>query len=239
LALTIFVPSEALAEDFECNGTFAGGTFDNVVVPSGATCILKGATVEGNISVKPTGALGLEGGIVGGNVESDTARSIYIDCGLPLPGPQFGCRSIGVPPMIDGNVLIKKTFERPIFDNWICSAKIGGELHLEENEEPFIVGDAEPTLSTAPGSMWCAPGEAFRLEVGGNVKAIKNSHRLDISDVSVGQNLQIFDNIDTAGGGGTYVYSNLVGQDLQCDKNAPIQGGGNTAENKDGQCAAF
>ena len=51
-APTYAVAAPAPAPIFECDGTFTGQTFKHVVVPEGATCVLRDSTVTGNVRAK-------------------------------------------------------------------------------------------------------------------------------------------------------------------------------------------
>ena len=234
LGLGVLMVPSASAGEVECTGTVTGGTItDNLVVRSGNDCRLDNVQVLGNVRVEPNGALGIRGGTFHKNVNSDGARWFFIDCS---PG---GCRGGGTPAVFHGNVQFTGTTDRVRpegYDNYICSAQISGQLQLFNNSGPLLIGNAEPTPGGS-NSQWCAPNNP--MNVGKQLHAEGNSHRVDISDVNVGDHLQILNNVDTAGGGGTYVYDNDVTKFLQCSGNAPIQGGGNTAQKKQGQCAAF
>lgn len=67
-----------------------------------------------------------------------------------------------------------------------------------------------------------------------NLQVQYNTASTQLIGNNVYGNLQ--DNYNTAA---TQVTGNTVGNDLQCQNNTAITGGGNTAEKKQGQCAAF
>jgi hypothetical protein len=58
--LTGLTASPAFAEPSHCTGTQVFGTYDDLVVPSGATCELLGVVVQGNVGVEPGGTLLVE-----------------------------------------------------------------------------------------------------------------------------------------------------------------------------------
>src|SRR5687768_948399 len=80
LALTMVVASssEAMAGDTPCVGMLTG-TFDNVVVPPGQTCLLTGATVRGNVKALENSRLVINNSTVGGNVEGDKADLVQVN----------------------------------------------------------------------------------------------------------------------------------------------------------------
>lgn len=68
----------ALAEERTCRGTIRGKTLDNVKVPQGAQCILKGTTVKGTIKVNRNATLEAINVNVIGNVQAEDASNVII-----------------------------------------------------------------------------------------------------------------------------------------------------------------
>ena len=67
-------PEFAVGSTFECVGVVHSGTFDNVVVPPGAFCLLQDAIVAGNIKALESSHLLINRGArVGGDIEGDKA----------------------------------------------------------------------------------------------------------------------------------------------------------------------
>src|SRR5438093_5949039 len=65
-----------------CTGVIANQTiYDNVVVPSGASCDLEADTIFGNVTVQPGGALQLAVSTVYGNVSADGATGMRLAVG--------------------------------------------------------------------------------------------------------------------------------------------------------------
>jgi hypothetical protein len=65
------VPASA-APPLTCTGTNSG-IYSSVIVPSGFTCYLEGATVNGSVTVQPGGRLAVFGSTIKGSVNSDRA----------------------------------------------------------------------------------------------------------------------------------------------------------------------
>ena len=74
----IFSPPSAFAQPFNCNGFFDSGTFDNVVVESGAVCQLHSVTVGGNIQVNQGGSLTVFFSEVNGNIFTNDAKIVSV-----------------------------------------------------------------------------------------------------------------------------------------------------------------
>ena len=66
--------------DYNCTGTVTG-TFENVIVPPGATCRLQRADVKGNVLAKERATLYVSGTDVEGNVDGVEARLVQVNGG--------------------------------------------------------------------------------------------------------------------------------------------------------------
>ncbi len=77
LALTIAAPT-AMAEETTCRGTIGAKTVDNLRVPDGAKCTLKGTKVEGTIKVENGATLLANGVKVKGNIQSEGFENIRV-----------------------------------------------------------------------------------------------------------------------------------------------------------------
>jgi hypothetical protein len=77
-ATAMALPQAALAEERICRGTIGAKTLDNVKVPQGATCTLKGAKVKGTIKVDRGARLEAINVSVIGNVQGENARNVIV-----------------------------------------------------------------------------------------------------------------------------------------------------------------
>ena len=77
-ALSAVPMPNAVAEERTCRGTIRGKTLDNVRVPQGAQCILKGTKVNGTIKVHRNATLEAINVNVIGNVQAENARNVII-----------------------------------------------------------------------------------------------------------------------------------------------------------------
>lgn len=217
-ALVVAASSQAQAYDAQCVGVLTG-TWDNIVVPPGATCSLLEATVLGNVKALEKSRLRIDRSTVLGNLEGDKAdivqvffsdvrQQISITGGGPAeaPAPLFNVCGFGM-------------------DFTPCEVLIAA-VNVEE-------GNVQ--ISKTVGSVLIQRLDVHR----GNVKVEDNviaAHELFFLDNStVAQNLQIFKNI---GPGNKFVQGNRVGENLQCFENEPpFVGRFNTAGQAEGQCA--
>lgn len=211
--VTLIAAPTASANDFQCVGFVTAGVFDNVVVPPGAFCDITNSQIAGNIKALADSTLFVAGNNrIGGNVEGDKARDVEI---FNRGGP---------PNVIQGNgVIVEDTIE-----TFICGAVIpNGNIVIVKNRGGFL----------GIGGPFCAGffGGGNTVERG-NIKVEDSliAASLEVSDNTVGQNLQVFKNL---GSGSKRVANNTVGESVQCFDNAlPFVGGPNFAPKREGQC---
>ncbi|HSK16673.1 MAG TPA: hypothetical protein VK915_10950 [Gaiellaceae bacterium] len=72
------LPATASADERVCRGTIGARTLDNVRVPSGATCRLKGTVVKGTVTVKRNAVLVANRVRVVGNVQGENAKRVVV-----------------------------------------------------------------------------------------------------------------------------------------------------------------
>jgi len=78
LAAVAFM-SSASAEERVCNSHIGAQTVDNLRVPQGGTCTLRGTRVKGTIKVERGATLKAEAIVVIGNVQAENARNVLIE----------------------------------------------------------------------------------------------------------------------------------------------------------------
>jgi len=189
--------SSAVADDAICDGEISEGILDNVIVPAGEVCQLRGpnsrGTVEvnGNVIVEPGGALRADGLVIGGNVESDSAAYIFLGSSCEVIGNVKITHTIAAPPYSTGLPPL----------NSVCNCMVGGSLTVENNVAPFDIGQA-PT---------CTGGG---ISVGGNVKVFGNEAPVRISNNEIGGTLTCDSNTPLATGnpGSNSVSGNKEGE---------------------------
>lgn len=239
--------------DFQCTGV-ATGTFDNVVVPSGAFCALIDATVKGNVKALENSSLIMRRTTVGGNVDvasrgtlgsgavlsSSTVKgnikalenSQLEMSGMTISGNVEGDKATLVDlfseagrNLVGGNIQIKEAD----FAVRVCGTDLPqGNIQLEKNTGLVLVGDPSCGGGLLGGNT--LPKGSIKVEE----NTIPADRRLTIEGNSVGENVLVVKN---QGPGTKLVQNNTVGQNLQCFENEPpFVGGPNTAGKAEGQC---
>jgi hypothetical protein len=72
------VPTSAAAEETTCRGTIGAKTHDNIRVPQGATCTLKGTVAQGTVKVERNAVLRANDVHVIGNIQGENARRVNV-----------------------------------------------------------------------------------------------------------------------------------------------------------------
>lgn len=227
LASALVVAPGAAAGDTPCVSTLLPGTYDNVVVPPGQTCILNSVTVLGNVKALQDSRLRINSSNVGGNVEGDKADIVQVDAstvrenitikeGGPAVAPAAGfhfCTQFSPPSSTPCEaVVINSTIE-------------DGNIQIEKMQGDTVVR-ANGLLSLSP--------------IRGNIQIYETfvaaAEFLSIDGNSVSQNVQVFKN---GGPGRKLVVFNTVRENLQCFENVPpFVGSANIARQAQGQCSA-
>ena len=227
--LSLLAAPAALADDFVCVGLELGtGPFDNVIVPSGARCILRTVMVQGSVEVEPGGRFrALFGTVIQGNVKIGTdGDSIIFQSAVGGNVKAKGAAFFRIgSSVVNGDVEIRKSQLRPslgnpppidLFSSGVADNVIGGNLEVRENdgEIGFFIGSGE-----------FPSGEQSPLDKGS----------------TIGGNVDIEDNGDFMGEG-IVIGDNTIGGNLECEENAfvhPDPENPNTVQgNKEDQCSA-
>jgi len=107
----------ASAETFVCTKTIGTISVDTLVVPAGKTCTLNGTKIKGNVIVNTNATLSASAVQVGGNIQAEGAKNVYVN-----PGS-----------IVEGNVQIKQgggaRIERVVID---------GDLQFEQNAKLVV-----------------------------------------------------------------------------------------------------
>jgi hypothetical protein len=226
LAVLLVLPATAPGAtlgDTTCVGALTG-VHDNVIVPSGADCVLTGAEVRGNVKILTEGSLraiasGTTTTRIGGSVQGDDVEFALL---------QFQTR-------VGGDLQIKRSNPGTTSGHDIGTI-VGGDTQLEANDGDLFVdaaqirGELEVIKNTARLEI------EFNI-VGGGIKIEDNlvpPTGMSILGNRTPGNLGVFKNKGT---GPKQVVNNTVGQNLQCYENdLPFVGGPNVAGKAEGQC---
>lgn len=196
----------------QCDGTLGAVTVEEVNVPQGATCVLAGTRVEGNVRVRRDATLQTSGAVVDGDIQAEDARRVETRAGT----------------RVVGNVQVKR---RAVAD--LAATVVDGDVQVEEAGASLIAGNVDVGGNL---QMTKAEGAAIGdVRVDGDIQLVENRRALAVADSRVRGNVQVFKNT-----GGVRLDRNTVAQALQCKENAPPPtGGGNVAGEKEEQCRAL
>jgi hypothetical protein len=171
--------SQAQPPPTVCNGSYWGGTFNNLVVPSGDSCTLYNSRVKGTITANPNSELRTCGAEIKGSVNT-TQSYVNIDWDTTVGGSV----SLNEPgtPMFN---LISCTSVGPVdgYAAYICPRLIGGSLDVTNgvnSGQEVEIGD-------------CGP-----MNIHGSVNIIDNNLFVSMEDAQILGSLRCFDNDPTA-----------------------------------------
>lgn len=202
MAMTIFGPSAAQAgdNDVECNATrtVAGPERGNVVVRSGADCLIFRADVEGNVKVEPGGRLQVLFSTIRGSIQSDGGRRVHV----------FG--DPNGPSNVHGDITVKNAPDPDLPSDFhtVRGTTIEGNVQFEENKVRVevvanIILISPPLL---PPIFSVTPNVAT-----GNMQFYKNTGSGQVSLNRIEGNLQCRDNVPQFMASG-----NMVGGNTEC-----------------------
>lgn len=227
----------AVAGDTTCNtgvSPVLAGPHDNVVVPQGGFCVIKGATIKGSVKALENSRLYIRDSAVGGNIDGDKADVVQIV-------------SVTVK---YGSIQIKEGGPNTVghYEAAVCDTTLwNGNIQIEKTlaEVGLFVGNPG-TLVGLPDSTNCLGNTLKR----GNIK-VEENHILVLAPAAgltiiantvggpptsngPGGNLQVFKN---SGDGNKEVSGNTIRQNLQCKENQdPFISAGNLAREFEDQC---
>lgn len=196
--------------DVECVGALTG-TFQNVIVPQDAFCLITNSRVTGNIKALENSTLFVgDANTISGNVEGDKANTVEV------------FTFSGVPNVIHGSIFATETFRVDV-----CGAVLpNGNIIFVK-----IRG-----IVNVAGSL-CGAAGGGNLVQKGSIKVEDSFAQIffEVTRNQVAQNIQIFKNIGPAV---KRVQLNTAGESIQCKENAPpFIGTPNTAPKQEDQCA--
>lgn len=155
-ALLAVLPAVPVAaDDRTCRGEIGGRTVDNVKVPAGATCTLRGTNVEGNIIVKGNATLIAIGVRVDGNVQAENSRKVVV---------KESSR-------VGGDVQVFDSGFARVYDS-----RIGGNIQVEDNDRDNAIrrnvvgGDVQAFQNTGGVAI-------SRNRIDGNLQCKENRPR--------------------------------------------------------------
>jgi hypothetical protein len=205
LVMLVVAPS-ASADDTQCVAVLPPGTYDNVVVPPGAECLLTNVVVRGNVKALENSELFIDNSQIRQNVIGDKAEEVF-----------------SVVNRIGGNLDVKDGTD--LFTN---ADTIEGNVKIEN-----LDGDIEVLGNNIPnGDVLVFKSATRRLAINdnnvpnGSVRLFENQigvnplgNALFVVRNQIGSDGQVFKN---RGPGGKVVATNTVDGNLQCKENDPL-----------------
>lgn len=198
-----------VAQEFPTPDIAISGTFDNVVVTEGLTCVLLFAEVRGNVVALPGSKIFIVFSEVHGNVEAKagTLANSFFDVSIGGNYACDGCRVLEATDVqIGGNVDVVGL--RPFgtsdqgFGTFIGGgSEVGGNVTIRDSQgEAGILNDFEVSDTTIGGNLTFAnnlvDGVAAieRNIVGGDVAVLKNRGSINIADNDIEASLECLEN---------------------------------------------
>lgn len=159
LALTTMLAAapQASAEERDCRGTIGAVTVDNLRVPQGATCVLNGTRVQGNITVQRAATLRANGVRVNADIQAENHRFVFVGANSIVGGQiqiDQGGRFAVVNSRVEGTIQVVANTSDPasrlvgntvnqdvqVFSNrggvFISNNRIDGNLQCKSNTPP-------------------------------------------------------------------------------------------------------
>ena len=242
-ALVMMVVPAAAAAPTECIGTLPVGTYDNVVVPSGAHCeMLPGTTVTGNVLVRADASLRASGSTISGHVIGRDVSWVCVQFGSDVGG-NFDVTGGDVGTTTGFDIFVEVGGNAKVSENagltFIDAAQVGGNIDVSENtgtleiEHNTVGGNVKIADNivpvgytggpTTPGPGGC--GIPSSLFGGGGMSVLNNT--------AANSNMHVIMN---SGPGFKQVVQNTV-KNLVCLNNDPVfVGGPNNEQHAVGQC---
>lgn len=120
-----------------CNGTIGAVTVEDVKVPSGATCTLKGTRVKGNVTINRNGTLRATGIVVDGNVQSQGHRLVTVRENSRVGGSvqlESGGETQVADSRVGGSVQLKQNTAQA----GVARTTVGSDIQLFSNRGAFV-----------------------------------------------------------------------------------------------------
>lgn len=158
----ISAPAAVHAEERTCRGTIGATTVDNVRVPDGATCTLRGTYVKGTVKVETGAVLRAYDVRVVGNVQGEDAQNVLIADGSRVGGSiqvVQGARARVIDSRVNGDIL----FDDNSAPNVARRNIIGGDLQAFQNTGGVAIYD-----NRIDGNLQCKENRP-RPVGGGNI----------------------------------------------------------------------
>ena len=207
----VATPAAFAAPNSTCTGTLAAGTYQNVTVPTGATCSIDSSNVIlGNVTVGRDASFQGSGVSIGGNVSGDHAANVFVGGSVRGNVQADHVGQVIVGGSVGGNVTATAT-SGPAH-SFMCNATIGGNVAVQ---------------GSGPGADWfignlCGPNPG--LTIGGNLTVQNNASRVEVQGNNAHGNISV----DNNSGGGSLIDNTAGGNCQLFNDNPPYFGDSNS-----------
>jgi hypothetical protein len=228
---TLSLAGTASASNTNCNDTFTGATFRNIVVPENGVCILNASTVNGSVTVKKNAYFEANATNIAGSVTSLSSQTLFTHDGTTV--------GRGVNALLTTQVFL---FDSTVSDRSvnvlgtpaskagvvnICGMNVShGDLNVLFSGTDILVGD--------PLTVGCAGNQANNATIAANFTDVE----LIVRDNTIKKELEVSHN---SGPASKFVQANVgagTRSEIECRRNSsPFTASANVFVRKEGQCA--
>jgi hypothetical protein len=160
-------PHVAVAEEKICRGTIGSKTLDNVKVPEGETCTLRGTKVKGTIKINKSARLeAIEVNVIG-NVQAENARNVVVRKDSRVGGSVQvvqGKKATVAGSRVKGDILYDDQSGEVI----VRSSSVGGNVQAFQNTGGVQIAD-----NVIDGNLQCKENKPAPTGGNNNVKGSK------------------------------------------------------------------
>jgi carbonic anhydrase/acetyltransferase-like protein (isoleucine patch superfamily) len=234
--LSALASPAAARPDFRCDGSFKGKTYDEVIVPRGATCTLVDARVTGDVRVQRDAYLQVTGTKVRGDIEGNASQTIFVDSGSRISGSVEAVKArqfFVYNSTVGEDIEPEKTRETvQICGNTVRKGNIevrrsGPDVSLSQHPgTDILIGD--PLADGCRGNV-VKRGDVIVTRNFADIEFVIRGNSIKRGDLSVTKNTGPVPKI---------VNANTGGDRLVCRVNTAVAGTANNGwDRKSGQCA--
>jgi hypothetical protein len=230
---TLSMAGTASASTANCDGTFTGATFGNVVVPDNGVCILNASTVNGSVTVKRNAYFEANATNITGSVTSLFSQTVFTHDGTTV-GRGVNALLTTEVFLFDSTVsdrsvnVIATPASKPGVVN-ICGVDVSnGDINVLFSGTDILVGD--------PLTVGCAGNKADNATIAANFVDVE----LVVRGNTIERELEVSHN---RGPARKFVEANVgtgTSSEIECRGNSsPFTAAANVFVRKEGQCAGL
>jgi hypothetical protein len=223
------VATAGAAASQTCNGTFTGATFDSIVVPNDAVCILVDSQVNGNVTVRRHAYFEANNTDVTGRVISLAADTVFLHDGATVGGSVDALLTDNVflfDSSVGGSANVLGTPASRAGRVNVCGMEVAGDINVLFSGTDILVGD--------PLTVGCAGNSARNATIAANFVDVE----LIVRGNTIQRRLEVSLNTGPAEKRVELNMSTSPNSRLDCRLNqAPFAAAANLFAQREGQCA--